>query len=119
VAAAHQSVDDVPMPDEVDLHQVWTVGDTGGREEGVDGSADLLEGVVNRRRVPKVHLDPAAEAGVDRRVVHVDDLGSERADDLGRRGAHAGGTSDYQRPLAVVAELLDTSHFYPLLGCLP
>jgi len=104
------------MADEVDLHQVRTVGDAGGREEGVDGSAKLLERAVDRRRVPKVDLDPAAEAGVDRRVVQVDDLGSERADDFGRRGAHAGGTSDYQRPLAVVAELLDTSHFYPLSG---
>jgi len=57
------------------------------------------------------------EFGGDRRVVHVDDLGSECANDLGRRGAHARGTSHDQRPLAVVAELLDTSHFNPLWGC--
>jgi hypothetical protein len=66
--------------------------------------------------VPQVNLDPAAEAGGDRRVVQVDDLSSESADDLGCRGAHTGRTSDYQRPLAVVAELLDTSHFNPLWG---
>ena len=104
------------MADEVDLHQVRTVGNAGGREESIDGSADLLERAVDRGRVPKVDLDPAAEARVDWRIVQVDDLGSECANDLGRGGAHAGGTSDYQRPLSVVAELLDTSHFDPLLG---
>ena len=82
----------------------------------IDGSADLLECAVDRCRVAKVDLDSAAESGVDRRVIQVDDLGSEVTDDLGRSGAHAGSTSDYQRPLAVVAELLDTSHFIPLLG---
>ena len=106
----------MPVTDEVDLHQVRTVGDAGGREQCVDGSADLLEGAVDRRRVPKVDLDSAAQPGVDRRVVQVDDLGSKVTNDLGRSGAHTGGTSDYQRPLAVVAELLDTSHFIPLLG---
>src|ERR1700728_1457588 len=80
------------------------------------GPAALLEGAVDRRRVPKVDLDSAAQAGVDRSVVQVDDLGSKVTNDLGRSGTHTSGTSDYQRPLAVVAELLDTSHVIPLLG---
>ncbi len=77
---------------------------------------DLLERAVDRRRVAQVDLDSAAEPGFHRGVVQVDDLGSEVTDDLGRSGAHAGGTSDHQRPLAVVTELLDTSHFNPLSG---
>ena len=119
LAVADQLVDHVPVTDEVDLHQVRTVGNAGGGEQCIDGSADLLECAVDRCRIAKVDLDSAAQPGLDRCVVEVDHLGSEVSDDLGRSGAHAGGTSDHQRPLAVVAELLDTSHFNPLLGRLP
>ena len=116
LAVVDQRVDHVPVPDEVDLHQVWTIGDTSGREQRVN-LAHLFERAVDRRRVAQVDLNAAAESGLDGGVVQIDHLGSEVTHDLGRRGAHAGGTSDYQRPLAVVAELLDTSHVNPLLEC--
>ncbi len=56
-------VDHVAVTDEVDLHQVRAVGNAGGGEHCVDGSADLLECAVDRCRVTKVDLDSAAESG--------------------------------------------------------
>jgi hypothetical protein len=104
------------MADEVDPHQVWSLGNAGGGKDGVDGSAYLLDGAIDGGWVSKVNLNPSAEIGRDRRVIHDDDLGSKGTNRFGRCGAHTAGTAHHQRPLAVIAKLLDTSHFCPLLG---
>ena len=70
----------------------------------MDRAAALVDRGVDAGLVAQVEVDRLDAREGDRRVVHDHDLGAEVLHQLGRRGTHAGGTTDDQRPLAVVAE---------------
>ena len=78
--------------------------DAGAGEQRVDRAAALVDRGVDARLVAEVEVDRLDALEGDRREVHHDDLGAEVLHQLRGRGTHAGGTTDDQRSLAVVAE---------------
>jgi hypothetical protein len=111
-----QAVDEIPVAEEVDCHQVGCpVGNAGGREHGVNRTVQLLERGVDRCGIAQVHLDGLGNVILHRRVIQHDDFGAQLRDGLGRRRAHAGRAADNERALTVVAQTIDDRHGNPLL----
>jgi hypothetical protein len=102
-------VDQVAVTDEVDLlDAIGAVGNAGAGEQRVDRAAALVDRRVDVRLVAQVEADRLRTRQRDRRVVHHHDLGTEVLHQFGRRGTHAGGPADDQRPLAVVPECISS-----------
>jgi hypothetical protein len=77
LALVEQAFDEIAVADEVDLHQVWPLGDPGGRKHRVDRATHLLERGVDRSGVAQVDLQRLGDVILHRRVVHHYHLGTE------------------------------------------
>ena len=107
------------MTDEVDLLDARrAVGHTRAREQRVDRAAALVEGGVDAVLVAEVEVDRLDALEGDGRVVHDDHFGAEVLHQRRRRCTHAGGATDDQRSLAVVAECVCV-HVRVLLSIFP
>src|SRR5207245_1521861 len=104
-------VDEVPVPDEVDLLDAGcAVGDTGTGEQRVDRTTAFGDRGIDRRFVGEIELDGLDAGEGDVREVHDDDLGAGVQRELCGRGAHAGGSADDEHPLAVVPKCVELAH---------
>lgn len=92
------------VPDEVDPHQLWPVGHTGGGEQLVHRPVQLVDSAVDRILVAEVQRDHPIDIEVHRREVHHGHMRSERLGELCRCGAHPGRAADHQDALALVAQ---------------
>ena len=117
VTTGPEAVDQVAVAEEVDLLDARdAVGDPGAGQQGVDRSPAGVDGGVDRRRVGEVDLDRLHPLEGDRGPVHHDDLGAGVEGQLGGGGAHAGGPTDDEDPLAVVSERVEQAHGRNLSG---
>ena len=105
------AIDQVAVADEVDLLDArGAVGHAGAREQRVDRAAALVDGGVDRRLVGQVDVDGLGAGQRDLGEVHDHDLGAGALQQLGRGRAHAGGATDDDGALAVVAECIERRH---------
>ena len=86
------------------------VGHAGAREQRVHRAAALVDGGVDGVLLGQVDVDGLGARQRDLGEVHHHDLGTGVLRQLGGGGAHAGGATDHQDPLAVVAECIEQCH---------
>ena len=103
-----QSLDEVAVAAEVDLLDVrGAVGHAGARHQGVDRSAILVDRVVDGLLVSQVHMNGFDAGKRHLGEVHHHHLGTGVTRQLCRGRPHAGGSTDHQDLLAVVAECVE------------
>ena len=115
------------MADEVDPLDARPVGDARAREQGVNRSAALVDGRLDRGLLGEVQADGRHARELHRGVVHHDDVGPGSQRQLGSRGAHPGGAADDEHALAVESQGIEERHVWfsglasvaELARCLP
>jgi len=99
------------VADEIDaLDAGRSVGHPGTGEQHIDRAATLGDGGVDRLPLSQVDVDGLGPGQGDLGEVHDHHLGSGVQDQLGGGGTHAGGATDHEDPLPVVAKCVKERH---------